>query len=92
MIGHQARTLATGLRSGTVEGKSYVLQHANSGSYWTWSKGRSSKPRGYWGLYIGREGERYGAERYGGGPTLDALLAEPRNQAVVAVEVDRRGK
>jgi hypothetical protein len=50
---------------------------------------RPARAKQYWGLYIGTNGKRYGAERFAGGPELDRLLALNGNRDLVAVEVNK---
>ncbi len=54
----------------------------------TWRRTkRPAKQKQYWGLYVGTQGKRYGAERFAGGASLDRLLALNGNRDLVAVEV-----
>lgn len=48
-----------------------------------------AKAKQYWGLYIGTEGKRYGAERFQGGKEFDRFLAANGNRNLIAVEVKK---
>ncbi len=70
----------------------FGIKRSNRMLYLCLSKTRRATKRGaaakqYWGLYIGTQGKRYGAERFAGGAELDRLLALNGNRDLVAVEV-----